>query len=590
MLIAPLIALALIGFHKPAAIVINANVKDGDVISQEQTFRVTVQSDSPVTQVEFYVGDDLRDSDNSTPYEFKFDPLNEKDGDLKITFAAYTSQGDNVKKSFNIKIDTGVTKGPDFHIQRANGFLQQQKWDDAILSGRLALKAKPDSNPAMIIMARAYLGKGGTDDLVKAQEYAEKVLTTEKSNTEGLDLLAAINLQKAFNTYFKGSGDKNETIKSITTALNTAAVSRKKNLDAAVDNFGPITDENRIRYANVANRAGRYSLAISALNDTFFHTPKTNVGNLLVYSDLQANRIADALKALDALKKTNQMDAYSYALLAVIDSIKGDDSASDDAMKEAIGDDSENPGVQTAQAYIALRRGKNAAFSQLATSLGKEQGPTPEVNYYLSVLYNATGDYDRSDKKFQEAVLSEPALVDMYLERGNQALSMVAYRQAKTDDVVKYQFNVANAYFQAALSAKPDSGAALTANGLYLVLQGNTMGAADQMEAAINAAPEYTAGQYAAAMVFSSASEMAGAQADKIRKDAAGDLSADQKESIRKYNELASKYSTMAKKARADSIKQDPHNLEGSPFPRLSDVFAYYQRYGRNPVLTPPKG
>ena len=35
--------------------------------------------------VEFYVGNDLRESDTSTPYEFKLDTLTEPDGDLKVS-------------------------------------------------------------------------------------------------------------------------------------------------------------------------------------------------------------------------------------------------------------------------------------------------------------------------------------------------------------------------------------------------------------------------------------------------------------------------------------------------------------------------
>ena len=47
--------------------VLTVNAKEGETLTGERTFRVTVQSSAPVTQVEFYVGEDLRDSDTSTP-------------------------------------------------------------------------------------------------------------------------------------------------------------------------------------------------------------------------------------------------------------------------------------------------------------------------------------------------------------------------------------------------------------------------------------------------------------------------------------------------------------------------------------------
>ena len=80
-----LLASAILGFTPLTKI--ELNVKDlntGDSLSAERTFRVTVLSDNPVTKVEFYVGDSLRDSDSSTPYEFGMDPRKEADGALKL--------------------------------------------------------------------------------------------------------------------------------------------------------------------------------------------------------------------------------------------------------------------------------------------------------------------------------------------------------------------------------------------------------------------------------------------------------------------------------------------------------------------------
>ena len=76
-----------------APVEISVNINQGEILSGERAFKVSVSADDPVTKVEFYVGGDLRDNDTSTPYEFKLDTLAEPDGDLKIKFSAYTSQG-----------------------------------------------------------------------------------------------------------------------------------------------------------------------------------------------------------------------------------------------------------------------------------------------------------------------------------------------------------------------------------------------------------------------------------------------------------------------------------------------------------------
>ena len=61
-------------------------------------------------------------------------------------------------------------------VEEGNAFLVDQKWDEAIRSGRVALKAKAGYNPARILMARAYMGKGVMD---KAQQFAEDALAAK---------------------------------------------------------------------------------------------------------------------------------------------------------------------------------------------------------------------------------------------------------------------------------------------------------------------------------------------------------------------------------------------------------------------------
>ena len=92
-------------------------VKNGDALTGDVQFRANIQTDHPIQAVEFYVGDDLRESDGSTPYEFKLDTLAEEDGNIKLRFKGFTSEGQNVEKAFTLTIDNGVSKGADFHVE-----------------------------------------------------------------------------------------------------------------------------------------------------------------------------------------------------------------------------------------------------------------------------------------------------------------------------------------------------------------------------------------------------------------------------------------------------------------------------------------
>src|ERR1700724_359913 len=109
MFIAPL--LAALAIVRAASMTVSPDIKDGEQISIERTIKVIVQSDAVVTQVEFYVNNDLRDSSTSTPYTFHLDPLAEKDGDEKLTFTAYNSDGGKASKSVTVHVESGVAKG-----------------------------------------------------------------------------------------------------------------------------------------------------------------------------------------------------------------------------------------------------------------------------------------------------------------------------------------------------------------------------------------------------------------------------------------------------------------------------------------------
>src|SRR5262245_13050111 len=121
----------------PQNIKVTVDVKAGEAIAGIRHFQVDVSSVDPVTQVEFYVGSELRDSDTSIPYEFDLDSIEEKDGPVDLTFAVYTSKGDSDKQVIHASIDNGVAQGADAHVQKGVDFLHDSKWDDAILQGRI---------------------------------------------------------------------------------------------------------------------------------------------------------------------------------------------------------------------------------------------------------------------------------------------------------------------------------------------------------------------------------------------------------------------------------------------------------------------
>lgn len=582
-MLATLVAYALFA----PAITVNVNAQDGETISSDRVFRVTVQAENPVTQVEFYVGEDLRETDSSTPYEFKLSVLDEAEGPVKLTFAAYTSEGENAKKVINAKVDIGLSKGADFHVQRGTELLSNGKFDDAIMAGRIALKAKAGYGPARLLMARAYYRKGVYD---QAQKFAEDVVLAEPNNAEANELLAGISLQKAFTTFNAPGSDKKETLEAIRQALKTSAESRRRNLEAQFDAAGTPTEANALAYSDTAMRSLRFSAAISTLSPLFRKDDTNNkVANRLAYAQIRTGRFADARITLNQLKKRGAHDAYGFALTAIVESFFGNNSGADEAIKEGILSDSEDMGVRTAQVFLALQRGQSSAMRDLAAALSKDAGQRSEVLYYLSIINNATQNYVEAEKQFQQAVLADPTIYPMYIERANQALALAASGRITDRENLAYQFSMAGAFFEAALACKPDAPEVLTGMAISAILQSKPADAVKYARSAASSGPTYAAAHYVLAGVSSLMQDEMTARAARIRtEDKDGVLDSDQRAEIAKLENEARNFRVEVQKSRDLAEKLDTRNLSGRPVPTTLDAFNYYYRYGRLPLLTLP--
>jgi lipopolysaccharide biosynthesis regulator YciM len=568
-LIGPLFAFALVAFASAQKPAITVNVKNGDVISGEKHFVVKVQAKNPVTQVEFYVGSELRDTDASTPYEFTLDTLSEPDGALKLKFAAYTKEGESNSATFSISVDNGLSKGAAYHLDHARDMLAVSKWDDAIVSARIALKADPKSSQARIDLARAYMGKGVWD---KAQKFAEDASSADSNNLEALELTAAINLNRAFNTVNR-TGERADTIATISDALKAAVTARRKSLDKQIDGFGVVTNANRMEYVDLAMRGGRYSLAIEQLAPRLIHDPKNNdIANRLIFAYMRAGRMSEAREALDTVKKFGVPDAYGNALEAVYDAQAGKDQAADDAIREAILSDPDNLGVKSAQAFIALKRNRPQVLAQLSKDLVASDSHRTEVNYFIAALENRLMD-PSSEKYFKTAVLIEPTNYDMYIEWANYSIGLAVNKRLEKKDA-DAEVTYADALYHAALIANPSSAQALTGLSMVSLYQNKLDDAVKYGKAAAQAGPQYAAAHYA----YSAA---ASAKAGSIRTLGAGPAEAALKAQQSELTNTAARENQTAGKL-------DPIALQGRQLPKVLQVWIYFANGGRTIVMVPP--
>jgi thioredoxin-like negative regulator of GroEL len=605
-----LLATALLALLAPqkGRVVVNVNAKSGEVITGERKFRVTVESANPVTQVEFYVGTELRDKDTSTPYEFAIDGLSEQEGDLKVRFKAYTTEGESGEAAITLKIDNGSSKGVDFHLQAGEAALQESKWDAAINSGRVALRIDPKSNAARMILARGYLGKG---DTAQAQKFAEDIIADDANNAAARDLLATINLRAAFKISTSTGGDSADSLSSMSDAFKGAISSRMDVLNARVDAVGGSDGAKLIPFVDAAIRAQRLTAALPPLAASFEKdNTNTAVANRLAYVYLRRGKPLDAMNVLNTLTKYGTPDAYSFSERAIASAELGDVAGSDQAIQDAILADSQDPAVVAAQAYIALKfvryraagitsfnlnyddlAGSSTSAKQesrqtlqkLAQQMAKASVSRPETFYYQEALNNQLAMYSQAQQAFEKSVLAEPANPDAFTEMGNQALRSIMISSVSDADR-KRALATAEVMYNAALAANPTSAQALTGLSLTGTLANKLEDGVRWGQSAVAANPDYAAGHVALATAYSLASVALGQQAISLRKAGGSDAEAKARDAESKSSE----YATLSRVELSAAARNDKR-LEGQELSKAPAAWRYYSAGGRVPVLPMPK-
>lgn len=598
-----------------AAFHVFVNAKAGEVITGERTFRVTTDSQNAVTSVEFYVGSDLRDKDTSTPYEFTIDSLAETDGDLKLRFKAFTTEGESSEVVLTVKIDNGTSKGIDFQLQQGNEALQNSKFQDAVTAGRIALRIDPKSVPARVIVARGYLGLGTLD---KAQKFAEDAVEADANNQAAVDLLAAIKLRQAFTTS-NGGTDRAETLAAISDALKSAVDTRRKYVDQKFDAQGGPTDANIVAYGDAGLAAGRYSAIAGPLQDALRKDERrVDVANRLAYAQMRLGRYNDALNTLLLAKKAGG-DAFTFAELAVVYAELGAADDSDAALKEALVSDPDDPAVLSAQAYLAVkfirhklldkttlllnyddvsgadtgaRESSGSLLRNALSQLEKAHGESSITNFFRSALSNKLQDYSSGEKYFEYAVLADPLDADAYIEQGNRSLGLMFQGEPSAEEK-QLRLGAARAYFTAAANAQPSAIGALAGLSIVSTLEGKADEAIRWGEAATRAQPSYAAGHAVLAAAYNIAAANAHTEADKIRKqnDNPNTTNAERQANETKARAVEAQSTAWSRSARntvATAAKYDAR-LQGYELTKPVSAWRYLYTGGRVPVLPLPR-
>lgn len=532
---------------RPGEIKINPNVKEGDAIAGTFTVVVTCQADKTITQVEFYLDDNLINSDSSTPYECKIDTLAEKEGEHVIAVAAYSTDGSSKTAKVKIKIDNKLDLGAKHHTELGEAALREKKYDEAIAAGRVALKAEAKYVPALIVLGRAYIGLSVFDE---AQKYIEDATDKEPDNRFAWDMLSQLHVRKALEIRANpGDASKAETDEK--NAFMAAVDATRKSLELQLKSLGKPTAENRAQRYGLLLLLGDLSGARDAYKEVVeAELDNADAVNKLMYVHVRRGELAEAQKLFDRLSRKGTADSTSYAIAATLASLTGDDTKADERIQQAIKLDRTNVVVKLAQAFVTVDRNKLSSVRALAGDLATSDFVDPEVQYYLGRIDYELREFEGSRAAYENALLQNPMMPEVYVSRG---LELLKQAQGKSGAEKDRPIRLAQNFFDIALKCKAELPDALLGKGLALAMTGKK----------------------ADAHKLATAAQAVGGQNAWVNYVASG---------LQAYagsSDLASRSMTKA-------MKQNPGAIRITAIPSVPEAFRFMTRFGRTPVLGRP--
>src|SRR6266511_914326 len=162
-----LISLCLLGLQSGGAIsaampslMITLNVKAGEQVGDVFAVKADVLSEAGISKVEFSVDDQLRLTLTKAPFEYKWDTVDEDEGQHTLIVSAYDAQGNTAAKRVRVEVENGLSQGIKPHAQKAIDHFRKGEFTKASLEGRKAYKINIADLDAIRALAAGVGGLG----------------------------------------------------------------------------------------------------------------------------------------------------------------------------------------------------------------------------------------------------------------------------------------------------------------------------------------------------------------------------------------------------------------------------------------------
>lgn len=439
-----LLACSFTAFGQPKfTIKISGNeAKSGASISGIVNVEALIDTDDLITGVEFRVVGEVRGIDASTPYEFEWDTIADKEGSTDLVIVAKLQNGQQARHTMNLNIDNQVGLGGQAHLDRANEFFRNGQTARAVLSARIALKADESLNAARTLLAQSYIREGKLREALAA---ADALAMRASESSEAFALKSRIHYRRA-------RANVGEFAEEMAMGVDAAVRAMEIRTKMASSANGA---EALALQADAAYIRGDYDQAANLFAQLSDGDPR-NVRhiNRWLQANLRAAKYREAIVIATNAENRGTADDYTFVALGLAHAMQNRTNEAASAFAKARQKNADSHHLKRAQAFLDIRDGKHAAARNALIALQNDSDNSAETAFLLTWAHASMREYDRANEQFWRTLDLDPLYVDALVLRGFESIG----ESARPGDE---QFaESARSYFALAIKARPNHGQA----------------------------------------------------------------------------------------------------------------------------------
>lgn len=382
---------------------IKFEVADGTKMSDTVTLtaKATSPDDSGIEKVEFYVDNQLKYTDTSTPYELTWDTLAETEGAHALKAVAFDAKGNTATAKISVTVDNELSKGAEAHAKSAAEALKAGDIDAAARFARRAIKIDPTNLAA----ARAYAGV-----LRQRGQVGEAIIVLEKATIPDNDMATRTDLMALHMAKADASESTEDFLREAAASVDIYKKVHVLRLAAA--GTDPVTRGDEL----VANREWDRAIQSYQKCGPPDEAPVPCV-NRQVLALVLAGRTRNADAVVRTLVRGKRADANTQALMGLIALSDHDFKKARDTVQEGVENRNVAALIVAAYADLASKQPKRA---QEEAEQANEIAPD-NADVQLLRAYALTDDAN-GRKAFVRSLELNPVLAEAYTQRAFHVL------------------------------------------------------------------------------------------------------------------------------------------------------------------------